>query len=128
MDISGAYLDNIRQQANISNKSNAASSLNKATNGLSKDSTKEELTEAVKSFESYFVEEMLKNVKESMTTFGGDSSSVASQYTDYFMDFAISDVARNIVDRYGNRLTEDLVSQMQRNYGITDTDSTDSES
>lgn len=110
------YMTMINNQASNNLKSARADRV--AGSGLSASSTKEEVTEAVKSFESYFVEEMLKTMKDSVKIFSDKDSSDASQYVDYYMDFAIQEVASKMVDQYGGRITEDFVAQIQRNYGI----------
>ena len=108
------------QLENSRSATNSAQTLGKME-GLSKDSSVEELTEAVKSFESYFVEQVIKEVKETFTNFGEDDEDAAlSQQTDYFMDSTIQEMASLIVDRYGDTLTESLVEQMKLNYGISD--------
>lgn len=112
------YMSMISNQASNNLKSARADRVGGAGSGLSASSTKEEVTEAVKSFESYFVEEMLKTMKDSVKLFSDDKSSDASQYVDYYMDFAIQEVASKMVDQYGGRITEDFVAQIQRNYGI----------
>lgn len=112
------YMTMINNQASNNLKSARADRV--AGSGLSASSTKEEVTEAVKSFESYFVEEMLKTMKDSVKIFSDKDSSDASQYVDYYMDFAIQEVASKMVDQYGGRITEDFVAQIQRNYGIDD--------
>lgn len=111
------YLNQITSQAKTNAKSANAGKVRSSANGLSKDSTKEELTEAVKSFEQYFVEEMLKTMKDSVKVFSKDNTD---SLTDYYMDFAVSEVAAQMVEQYGGRITEDFVAQIQRNYGIQD--------
>ncbi|MCR5451598.1 MAG: hypothetical protein K6F00_03090 [Lachnospiraceae bacterium] len=96
-----------------------ADRLKRKMNGLGEGSTDEELTEAVKSFEAYFVEQVLKEFKETENFFSGDSDSSSTQYTDMFMDSTISDLAAQIVDDYGGNLTEQFVEQMKMNYGIS---------
>ncbi len=87
--------------------------------GLSSQSTEEELRDAVKSFETYFVEQVIKKVKESTTSLSGDEEdSTISQYKDLYMDSVISDIASDLVDNMGGSLTDDLVAQLKRNYGI----------
>lgn len=114
------YIDAINSQAQSNVTAGNSQKINYSINNLSASSTKEELTEAVKSFEQYFVEEMLKTMKESSKVFSSKGESDA--LTNYYMDFAISDVAKQMVDQYGGRITEDFVAQIQRNYGITETD------
>ena len=40
------------------------------------------------------------------------------------MDYTIQTIASEIVDKYGDRFTEEMVSNMQAQYGITDTSET----
>lgn len=80
--------------------------------------TDDELMEAVKSFESYFVEQVFKEVEKTIHTDEGDS--YASQMTDYFKDSVIQDISDKIVDQSGTSLAKSLYEQMKRNYGITD--------
>lgn len=92
--------------------------------GISKNSSKEELTNAAKTFESYFVEQVIKEVKKTNDELKGDddTDAYAQQMSDMYMDTTIQTLASDIVDDYGDRFTEDMVKNMQAQYGITDTD------
>ena len=83
---------------------------------ISSESTEDELKSAIKDFESYIVEQMLKEVKESLET--DKESSVASQYRDVFMDQVIETLADELVDEVGENVTQQLYEQMRRNYNI----------
>ena len=96
----------------------AAESINNSISGISSNSTKEEIEDAVKDFETYMVEQVIKEMKESFTDDDEEDSTI-SMYTDYFMDSAISDVASKLVDQLGDSVTDDFVQQIMRNYGIT---------
>lgn len=109
-----SYFDTAISNAKNNTASNAAKS---GLNKLSKDSTEEELRDAVKSFEAYFAEQVIKQVKESMTLEDKDNSTMG-QYKDLMMDSAISEMANYLVEQVGGDLTEDLVKQMKLNYGI----------
>ena len=85
---------------------------------MSKESTREEMTEAAKSFESYFVEQILKEVKDSVNLFGDDADTTSSMTSDYYLDATIGTLAKQLVDEYGDSFTEDMVDQMMRNYGV----------
>ena len=107
---------------NTTNATNNASQskvdgLKNTVNGLSSESTEEELMSVLKDFESYFVEQMIKKMKETFTD-DEEESSVASQYTDTFMDYAIEEVADQLVDEIGGNMTQQLFEQMKRNYNI----------
>ena len=120
MDVSG--ITSMLNQTGATNASNQASTaktdaLKGSVNGLSSNSTDEELMEVLKDFESYFVEQMIKQMKETFTD-DDEESSVASQYTDTFMDYAIEDIADMLLDEVGGNMTQQLFEQMKRNYNI----------
>ena len=63
------------------------------------------------------LEQMIKQMKETFTD-DEEESSVASQYTDTFMDYAIEDVADMLLEEVGGNMTQQLFEQMKRNYNI----------
>lgn len=117
MDVTGltSYID--KTYTNAANNA-SASKAKDAIGGISKDSTDEELVEAVKGFETYFVEQVVKNMKESMIPKNKDEDATMSQYKDYFMDSTISTLAREIVDQAGDHITDQFVQQIKRNFGM----------
>ncbi|MCR4567783.1 MAG: hypothetical protein K5769_07010 [Pseudobutyrivibrio sp.] len=96
----------------------AADKTTKSIGNISKESSREEITEAVKSFETYMMEQVLKQTKESFVPKNEEDSSM-SMYKDYFMDAAYTKVASQMVDQVGGQITEQFVDQIMRNYGIT---------
>ena len=120
MDVSG--IASMLGQTGATSAANNAStaktdSLKNSVNGLSSNSSDEELMEVLKDFESYFVEQMIKQMKETFTN-DDEESSVASQYTDTFMDYAIEDIADMLLEEVGGSMTKQLFEQMKRNYNI----------
>lgn len=122
----GYNMDAISQYMSTSYKNSASSAAaNQATksiSGLSKDSSREEVTEAVKGFESYFMEQVLKEVKKSMTLDDDKDNDPSMQmYKDNAMDQVISLISKDLVDKIGDGgITDDFVDQIMRNYGITE--------
>ena len=119
MDVSG--ITSMLNQTGVSNATTNSStaktdSLKNSVNGLSSNSSDEEMLEVLKDFESYFIEQMIKQMKETFTD--DDESSVASQYTDTFMDYAIEEIADKLLDEVGGSMTQQLFEQMKRNYSI----------
>lgn len=104
--------------ATLRNESANASKVSGKINGVNANSTDEELTEAVESFESYMLEQVIKSVKNTIKMDEEDKDS-NSQLTDYYMDSTIQSLASTMVKEYGGTLTEDLVAQMKRNYGMS---------
>ena len=116
MDITG-ITSMLNQTASTNANTAKADSLKNSVSGLSKNATEEELMDVLKDFESYFVEQIIKKMKDTFTN-DDEESSVASQYTDTFMDYAIQDVADILLDEVGGSMTQQLFEQMKRNYNI----------
>lgn len=118
MDITN-YLDNAYSLANQEKVNAVGERVSSTLNSVNADYTKEDLEDAAKSFESYFVEQVIKEVKDSTELFGSDDEdSIMSQYTDFYMDSTISSLASEIVENMGGAFTDSMVAQMARNYGI----------
>lgn len=76
----------------------------------------EELMEACKEFESYLWEQVVKSMKNTVNPFGEEEQSSVSQTTDFFMDTAISDVAKSLTEQNGGptSLAQQMYDQMKR--------------
>ena len=109
MDISA-----VSTLANSNNTSAVADKLKKNGKKRASDSTEDEL----KDFESYFVEQVIKEMKDSMTLKSDDEDSSMSQYKDMFMDTVIEQMSDTIVEKSGENITQQLYEQMKRNYNI----------
>lgn len=114
MDAISNYLNS---QAVNNRSAEAASKVSNSISSVGANSTDEELTEAVESFESYMLEQVIKQVKKSVKP--EDENSSTSQMTEFYMDSTIQSLASTMVKEYGGTLTQDLVNQMKRNYGIS---------
>lgn len=123
MDVSG--ISSMLNQTTATNDAATAKtdSLKNSVNGLSSNSTDEELMEVLQDFESYFLEQIIKKMKDTFTD-EDEESSVASQYTDTFMDYAIEEVADILLEEVGGNMTQQLFEQMKRNYNIPTVDIT----
>lgn len=123
-DYTSSYLDTLTQQAQNASDARKTGDITKQASSLGKGSSTEDLTNAVKSFESYFVEQVIKEFKNTndMLSDDEDTDGWAGQMSDMYMDSTISSLASDIVDRYGDDYTDELVENLKLNYGITDTD------
>ena len=123
MDVSG--ISSMLNQTTATNDAATAKtdSLKNSVNGLSSNSTDEELMEVLQDFESYFLEQIIKKMKDTFTD-EDEESSVASQYTDTFMVYAIEEVADILLEEVGGNMTQQLFEQMKRNYNIPTVDIT----
>ena len=95
----------------------SASALKNSISSVSSGSSEEELLSVCKDFESYFVEEILKEVKENLTDDEEEDSSI-STLKDFHMDSVIELMADELVDEVGMSFTQQLYEQMKRNYNI----------
>lgn len=81
---------------------------------------KDELLEACKQFEAYFVEQMYKSMLKTIPK-NEDTSNYTSTIMDYYQDQMVQSIAEETTNgQNGLGLAQMLYEQMKRNYGITD--------
>ena len=121
-DYSSSYLSVMNQQAQNLTDSKKTGDITRQAESLGKGSSTEDLKSAMKSFESYFVEQMIKEVKKTNDALNpdDDTDGWAGQMSDMYMDSTISTLASEIVDKYGDNFTDEMVDHMKLEYGITD--------
>lgn len=102
--------------ANADKSAEQSNSLQSSLKNISSDSSEEQLKGVIKDFESYFVEQVIKQMKDTFTS-DDDGDSTMSQYKDLYMDQAIETVADEMVDQIGESYTQTLYEQMKRNIG-----------
>lgn len=95
----------------------SASKLENQLNGDFSNATEEELMDACKQFEAYFVEQMYKamiaTVPESQET-----SAYTSTLKDYYTDEMVQQLAEDSTETNSLGLAQMLYEQMKRNYGL----------
>ena len=117
MDIGGVgsvYADYMASQAS-SGKADALQ--NKLTNNPST-ATEEELMDACKEFESYFVEQMFKEMQKTVDVFSDGESNPNDTLVDFFKDNALQELASTSTEKQGLGLAQMLYEQMKRNYNL----------
>ncbi len=85
---------------------------------VGKASEAEELKAVCREFESYFMEQVYKEMFKTIGNEDGDAP--LSQLVDYFGDSAIQSLAAKTTEQTGGPLAQQLYEQMKRNYGITE--------
>ena len=116
MDISGltsAYTDYLTSTAN-NNKTDALK--DKLNTDYSKASD-EELMNACKQFEAYFVEQVFKGMQKTIPE-SEFSSSQTSTLVDYFKDNMIQELAAQSTETNSIGLAQTMYEQMKRNYQV----------
>jgi len=80
--------------------------------------TEEELMEACKSFESYFVKQLFEAMEKMVPKSDEDTDSSMAQTLDYFEDTLLEQYADAATERGSFGIAEKLYEQMKRNYNI----------
>ncbi len=114
MDISSLNTD---YQSYLSNSSSTTAKMDQIKNTDYKNATDEELMDACKQFEEYFVEMALKEVFKTVDLFGmGESTSNAmSTSKDFMKDSIVQKFAEKITEESGLGLAQQLYESMKRN-------------
>ncbi len=100
--------------------SQATQSSDKLEGELGSDYTKatdDELMDACQKFESYFVEQMFKEMMKTVSE-SEDSSSSITSLKDYMKDSLVQEIAGESTKQGSLGLAQILYDQMKRNYGI----------
>lgn len=107
-DVSSMY-DTYSQTLGNTSASSAANALNLS----GEDSTDEELMEACKEFEEYFVEKIIAQARKSISM----SEDEDGEYMKYFGDMLNQSYAEAVADGDGVGLAQQLYESMKRNMG-----------
>ncbi len=119
IEFDSSYIQSLSNQA----KANSiAENVSGSLSSVGKASSREEMENAVKEFEKYFVEQMLEKVEESMKSDEEGTDTSVSKLTDYFMSTLNSKLADELIEQSGSRFTAEMVEQMARNIGISPVD------
>lgn len=81
--------------------------------------SKDELMDACKQFEAYFVEQMFKAMMKTVPS-SENTSNYTSTMMDYYKDQMIQSMAEENTNQGGFGLAQMLYEQMKRNYGISE--------
>lgn len=113
--ISSMYTDMYITAANQS-----ASKLEEQLEGADySQSSDDELLDACKQFEAYFVEQMFKAMMKTVPASEG-TSNYTSTMMDYYKDQMVQSMAEETSEQNSLGLAQMLYEQMKRNYGIVD--------
>jgi len=79
----------------------------------------DELMDACKQFEAYFIEQMYKAMLKTVPS-NENMSNYTSSMMDYYKDQMVQSIAEETTNGSGLGLAQMLYEQMKRNYGISD--------
>ena len=81
--------------------------------------TEDELLDACKQFEAYFLEQVFKEMQKTVDCFKSEEESSSSDaMVDYFKEGAVQELAATSTETQGLGLAQMLYEQMKRNYGL----------
>ena len=110
---------NAYTSASVSSTENLSSKIKNNKNG----NTDEEMMEAAKQFESYFVEQVFKELQKSVDLFGTKDKESDNMMVDYVKDIYNQKLAEQVTEHGNLGIAQQLFENMKRNYGsvnITD--------
>lgn len=115
MNLSGINTDFVN--TTVDNAQAAASKAKSAAGKNYAGATEEEMLDACKQFEAYFIEQVLKEVEKTIPKDENMDSST-SNLVDFFKGNVIQEMAEGLQEKSGSRgLAQQMFEQMKRNYG-----------
>lgn len=99
------------------NKNQTASKLESQLDSDFTKKTEDELMDACKEFEAYFLEMMFKEMMKTIPK-DEDSSGYATNIMDYYQDSMLQELATQSTDSNSLGLAQTLYEQMKRNYNL----------
>jgi flagellar protein FlgJ len=80
--------------------------------------TDEQMMDACKEFESYFLEMVFKEMEKTAYVFSDEKQGSNSQLVDYFKETTMQKLTSDSTETQGLGLAQQLFEQMKRNYGM----------
>ena len=108
-------LDSISSYLDTAKSTNSSSNVEKTLKSDLSTASEDEMMDACKEFETYFIEQVLKEVEK---TIPQDEDSSMSKLTDFYKDQTMETIAEKIGEQSGNNFAQTLYEQMKRNYGL----------
>lgn len=114
MDIGG--ISSIQSELYKSSSDQSASRLQDSLKTDYSKASDDELMTVCKEFESYFLEQIMKEMWKTVST--EESSGSASMLKEYYQDEMIQNMAAQSTEQNSLGLAQMLYEQMKRNYGL----------
>ncbi|MCR5269346.1 MAG: hypothetical protein K6E16_12630 [Lachnospiraceae bacterium] len=96
----------------------SASRISRLSGDSLKNASDEELMEACKQFEAYFIEQVFKNAQTAMVPQEESTDGATKTLLDFYKDSLNTEYAKLASDQQENGLAQMLFEQMKRNYEI----------
>ena len=118
-NVSGINAQAITEYAMQESKNASAAALQKKLENTSAKSTDDELWQACKGFEAYFMEQIYKEMQKSVDALKSeDQDKSTSTLVDYFKNETLQDICADSVDTQSNGFAQMLYENLKRNYDI----------
>ncbi len=118
-DISGINATGITEYAMRESKNASTEALRNKLEQTNEKSSDDELWAACKGFESYFLEQIFKEMQKSVDALKPEKSdNSTSTLVDFFKDQTLQDVCATSVDKQSNGFAQMLYENLKRNYDI----------
>ena len=125
-DISGINATGITEYAMRESKNAATEALRNKLEQTNEKSSDDELWAACKGFESYFLEQIFKEMQKSVDALKPEKSdNSTSTLVDFFKDQTLQDVCSTSVERQSNGFAQMLYENLKRNYNTPEAPSED---
>ncbi|SFQ00809.1 flagellar protein FlgJ [Butyrivibrio proteoclasticus] len=125
LDIKGLNSTAITDYAMQESKNASTIALQNKLQNTSETSTDDELMEACKSFEAYFLEQMFKEMQKSVDALKPETEdNSTSTLVDFFKDKTLQEVCSTSVETQSNGFAQMLYENLKRNYDIPEAPST----
>lgn len=112
--VSTLYTDMLNKTAT----SGASDKISRMSDESLRTASDDELMEACKQFEAYFIEQVFKQARTAMVPTRESSDGSTQTLLDYYQDSLTSEYAKAASDQQENGLAQMLYEQMKRNYSI----------
>ena len=119
LDVGGLNAQAISEYAMQESKNAATDALKNKLEQTNEKTSDDELWAACKGFESYFLEQIFKEMQKSVDSLKPEKSdNSTSTLVDYFKDQTLQDVCATSVDKQSNGFAQMLYENLKRNYNI----------
>ena len=118
-NVSGISASAISEYAMQESKNASTIALQKKLENTSAKSTDDEIWQACKGFESYFMEQIYKELQKSVDALKPDDQDRStSTLVDYFKNQTLQEICSDSVDTQSNGFAQMLYENLKRNYDI----------
>ncbi|MBQ3798080.1 MAG: hypothetical protein II842_17690 [Butyrivibrio sp.] len=119
LDLTGLSASALTEYAANETQNASGAALKSKLQNVSRNTSDDELMEACKSFEAYFLEQIFKEMQKSVDSLKPDTGDKSTQtLVDYFRNETIQDICATSVDTQSNGFAQMLYENLKRNYDI----------